>query len=98
MEISGKNNSIDNLKIEIFNSFKLNNDAHFFITSDYEKNILLELNNNLAKANKLIKEVASLDLVISFLGFAYKLLKSFLGEEIDFVLFDELFKNFWLGK
>ena len=98
VKISAKNNSIDNLKKEIFNIFKLNNDAQFFITSDYEKNILLEINNNLDKANKLIKEEASLDLVISFLEFAYKLLKTFLGEEKDFDLLDELFKNFCLGK
>ena len=98
VKISAKNNSIDNLKKEIFNIFKLNNDAQFFITSDYEKNILLEINNNLDKANKLIKEEASLDLVISFLEFAYKLLKTFLGEEKDFGLLDELFKNFCLGK
>ena len=81
VKISAKNNNIDNLKKEIFNIFKLNNDAQFFITSDYEKNILLEINNNLDKANELIKEEASLDLVISFLEFAYKLLKTFLGEE-----------------
>ena len=98
VKISAKNNSIDNLKKEIFNIFKLNNDAQFFITSDYEKNILLEINNNLDKANELIKEEASLDLVISFLEFAYKLLKTFLGEEKDFDLLDELFKNFCLGK
>ncbi len=98
VKISAKNNNIDNLKKEIFNIFKLNNDAQFFITSDYEKNILLEINNNLDKANELIKEEASLDLVISFLEFAYKLLKTFLGEEKDFDLLDELFKNFCLGK
>ncbi|MGL5246545.1 MAG: tRNA uridine-5-carboxymethylaminomethyl(34) synthesis GTPase MnmE [Mycoplasmoidaceae bacterium] len=98
IKISAKNNEIDNLKKEIFNIFKFNNDSDFFIISDYEKNILLEVNNNLDKANDLIKEEASLDLILSFLEFAYKILKTFLGEEKDFDLLDELFKNFCLGK
>ncbi|MGL5591392.1 MAG: tRNA uridine-5-carboxymethylaminomethyl(34) synthesis GTPase MnmE [Mycoplasmoidaceae bacterium] len=98
IKISAKNNKIDNLKKEIFNIFKLNNNDEFFITSDYEKNILLDINNNLDKANNLINEEASLDLIISFLEYAYKLLKTFLGEEKDFDLLDELFKNFCLGK
>ncbi|MGL5640363.1 MAG: tRNA uridine-5-carboxymethylaminomethyl(34) synthesis GTPase MnmE [Mycoplasmoidaceae bacterium] len=98
IKISAKNNKIDNLKKEIFNIFKLNNDGEFFITSDYEKNILLDINNNLDKANELIEEEASLDLIISFLEYSYKLLKTFLGEEKDFDLLDELFKNFCLGK
>lgn len=98
IKISAKNNQIDDLKKEIFKIFKLNNNSNFFITSDYEKNILLEIINNLEKANELIEEDVSLDLVISFLEFAYKLLKTFLGEEKDFDLLDELFKNFCLGK
>ncbi|MGL4616835.1 MAG: tRNA uridine-5-carboxymethylaminomethyl(34) synthesis GTPase MnmE [Mycoplasmoidaceae bacterium] len=98
IKISAKNNKIDNLKKEIFKIFKLNRDTEFFITSNYEKNILLDINNNLKKANYLIEEEVSLDLIISFLEFAYKLLKTFLGEEKDFDLLDDLFRNFCLGK
>ncbi|MGL4647331.1 MAG: tRNA uridine-5-carboxymethylaminomethyl(34) synthesis GTPase MnmE [Mycoplasmoidaceae bacterium] len=98
IEISIKNNDITKLKKKIATIFKYKNEDDCFIVSNYEKDLILEIDKNILAGIDLIKEGVSPDLILSYLEHAYHLMKRFLGDDKNLDLLDELFKNFCLGK
>ncbi len=100
IKISTKNNDINELinKIDSIFSHEFNEES-ILISSNEELSIFNELKNEIDEIIELIdNENITIDLIIPYIENIYKKICIILGEEKDFDILDNIFKNFCLGK
>lgn len=100
IKISTKNNNIDCLINLIDNMFSYEfNEDSILISSNEELLIFNEILNEINEIIELTKkENITIDLIIPYIENIYRKVSIILGEEKDFDILDNIFKNFCLGK
>ncbi len=100
ISISAKNKNIDNLLNEIKKHFAYSYDKDIIsISTQDELMIFNEVVALINEAQELLRETnVTVDLIIVYIENIYKKVITILGEEKDFDLLDNIFKNFCLGK
>ncbi len=100
IKISAKNKDIDSLLKEIKKHFAYSYDQDIIsISTQDELMIFNEVVALIQEAQDLLKETnVTIDLIIVYIENIYKKVITILGEEKDFDLLDNIFKNFCLGK
>ncbi len=100
ISISAKTKKIDNLLKEIRKHFSYSYDQDIIsISTNDELAIFNEVVALIEEAQELLQETnVTIDLIIVYIENIYKKVITILGEEKDFDLLDNIFKNFCLGK
>lgn len=99
--ISAKKNQIDNLLLEVENQLSLSEIDYFSYSSIFTQEQAIQVENTINILNDILKQIKKkdpIDLIIIDIQKAHHEILKILGKDESFDFYNELFKNFCLGK